>query len=385
MADIIVGRFALIDLIARGGSGAVWRAWDVKKERYCAAKVLLQRDSADLMRFVREKAVSFDHPHLLTPYGWGAEDAHVVIAMPLATGGTLHSLLKKQGPLGENAAIVILQQMLRGLEHIHAQGWVHRDIKPANIMFTDLRFGIIHSVLADFGIAMHKDDVRFTHHGHVNGTPGYMAPELFSLQDPTAASDIYSLGVVALAALNGKITLHDGGFREEEVDGYLQGVSPQLAAVIRGMLEIDPTERFQHASAVRASLPYVPPNSQLTLRSGKPLHIGSALPPLPPGAPGPRSRVPVHAPRELSMERIRSGSGVPSASSAPGALTPTPRPMLAPAHSTPVTRPASAPPSPMSTNGGSRIDKAGYVAIGIGAGLAVVAGSVAAYFIAGLF
>ena len=78
MADVIVGRFALIDLIAKGGSGSVWRAWDSKAQELCAAKVLRQRDSADLMRFVREKGVSFDHPHLLTPYGWGAEDEHGV-------------------------------------------------------------------------------------------------------------------------------------------------------------------------------------------------------------------------------------------------------------------------------------------------------------------
>src|SRR5699024_8616966 len=89
MADVIVVRFALIDLIGKGGSGSVWRAWDSKAEALCAAKVLRQRDSADLMRFVREKGVSFAHPHLLTPYGWGAEDEHVVIAMPLVSGGTL--------------------------------------------------------------------------------------------------------------------------------------------------------------------------------------------------------------------------------------------------------------------------------------------------------
>ncbi len=426
MADIIVGRFALIDLIARGGSGAVWRAWDVKKERYCAAKVLLQRDSADLMRFVREKAVSFDHPHLLTPYGWGAEDAHVVIAMPLATGGTLHSLLKKQGPLGEEAVTVILQQLLRGLEHVHAQGWVHRDVKPANVMFTEPRFGIIHAVLSDFGIAMHRDDVRFTSHGHVNGTPGYMAPELFSLAEPTPSSDLYALGVLALVALNGKVKLHDGAFREDELDTHLAGVSPQLASVIRHLLLADPAKRYQHASAVLASLPYVPPSTQLTLRDGKPLHIGTSLPPLPPGAPGPAHTPGAHTSKHVSMERIRAGRGVQSVSSAPSAGTPTPRPMYAPQNAsaqggqpqsqtprtprTPQTRklqnrpiptrmhPVAGPGSaPAPTSAGSvpaptsaaqqrpvgqqkkRIDRAGYVAIGIGTVLAIVAGGGASY------
>src|SRR5699024_11347407 len=105
---VIVGRFALIDLIAKGGSGSIWRAWDSKAEQVCAAKVLRQRDSADLMRFVREKGVSFDHPHLLTPYGWGAEDEHVVIAMPLVTGGTLESVVKHRGKLAEPAVVVVL-------------------------------------------------------------------------------------------------------------------------------------------------------------------------------------------------------------------------------------------------------------------------------------
>ena len=133
MADVIVGRFALIDLIAKGGSGSVWRAWDSKIQELCAAKVLRQRDSADLMRFVREKGVSFDHPHLLTPYGWGAEDEHVVIAMPLVSGGTLESVVRKRGKLAEPAVVVILDQLLDGLAHVHAEGWIHRDVKPANI------------------------------------------------------------------------------------------------------------------------------------------------------------------------------------------------------------------------------------------------------------
>ncbi|MDO5645965.1 MAG: protein kinase [Dermabacter sp.] len=322
MADVIVGRFALIDLIARGGSGAVWRAWDAKHERLCAAKVLLQRDSADLMRFVREKGVTFDHPNLLTPYGWGAEDAHVVIAMPLATGGTLDSLLRKQGPLGEAAVVVILQQMLRGLAHIHAEGWIHRDVKPANIMFRSEGFGIVHSVLSDFGIAVHRDDVRFTGYGFVNGTPGYMAPELFSLVEPAPTADLYALGVVAMVALNGKITLHDGAYRADELDSYLRGISPQLAHVIRRLVEPDVNRRYASADDALADMPYVAPSTRLTLRSGKPLHIGDLMPPLPPDAPGQSDPKPPKSVQDLSMEQIRSGRGVPSAPSAGTPSTP---------------------------------------------------------------
>src|SRR5699024_1256537 len=115
MADVIVGRFALIDLIAKGGSGSVWRAWDSETEELCAAKVLRQRDSADLMRFEREKGVTRGRPRLLPPWGWGAEGEQVVIAMPLVSGGKLESVVNTRGWVAGPAVVVILDQLLDGL------------------------------------------------------------------------------------------------------------------------------------------------------------------------------------------------------------------------------------------------------------------------------
>ena len=308
MADVIVGRFALIDLIAKGGSGSVWRAWDSKTEELCAAKVLRQRDSADLMRFVREKGVSFDHPHLLTPYGWGAEDEHVVIAMPLVSGGTLESVVKTRGRLAEPAVVVILDQLLDGLSHVHAEGWIHRDVKPANIMFEPRGTAFPVSRLADFGIAVHETDVRFTHVGMVNGTPGYMAPELFAMAEPAPSHDLYAAGVVALVALNGPIKLHDGSFRPDELTQLLRGVTPKLSAVIRGLVAAQPENRYQDADTVRRDLPRVPAGYPLAHADGTPLDLQDTLDPLPPNAPGaarPERPAPQVAP--ASMEAIRSG------------------------------------------------------------------------------
>ena len=308
MADVIVGRFALIDLIAKGGSGSVWRAWDSKTQELCAAKVLRQRDSADLMRFVREKGVSFDHPHLLTPYGWGAEDEHVVIAMPLVSGGTLESVVKTSGKLAEPAVVVILDQLLDGLSHVHAEGWIHRDVKPANIMFEPRGRQLPVSRLADFGIAVHETDVRFTHVGMVNGTPGYMAPELFSMAEPNPSHDLYAAGVVALVALNGPLTLHDGAFRPDELTRLLRGVTPKLSAVIRGLVAAQPEERYQDADAVRRDLPRVPPGYPLAHVDGSPLDLRDTLDPLPPNAPGAaRPERPAAQVAPASLEAIRSG------------------------------------------------------------------------------
>lgn len=321
MADVIVGRFALIDLIAKGGSGSVWRAWDQKTHEVCAAKVLRQRDSADLMRFVREKGVSFDHPHLLTPYGWGAEDEHVVIAMPLVSGGTLESVVKKRGKLAEPAVVVVLDQLLDGLQHVHEAGWIHRDVKPANIMFEPRGRAFPHSRLADFGIAVHESDVRFTHVGMVNGTPGYMAPELFSMAEPHPSHDLYAAGVVALVALNGPIKLHDGAFRPEELNQHLRGVSPKLSAVIRKLLAAQPEQRYQDAATVRRELPRVPAGYPLTHADGAPLDLVDTLPPLPPDAPGAqRPERPKPHPGAPTMEAIRAGEvqrGFSAASASP--------------------------------------------------------------------
>ena len=98
-SDVIAGRFALCDPLASGGTGTVWRAWDTRENRYCAAKVLRQRDSGDLVRFTREQGVRLAHAHLLTPYSWVAEDSHVLIASELATGGSLSTLLGDWGAL----------------------------------------------------------------------------------------------------------------------------------------------------------------------------------------------------------------------------------------------------------------------------------------------
>ncbi|HEX7349513.1 serine/threonine protein kinase [Brachybacterium sp.] len=394
MADVIVGRFALIDLIAKGGSGSVWRAWDSKTEELCAAKVLRQRDSADLMRFVREKGVSFDHPHLLTPHGWGAEDEHVVIAMPLVTGGTLESVVKKKGKLAEPSVVVILDQLLDGLSHVHAEGWIHRDVKPANIMFEARGRAFPASRLADFGIAVHETDVRFTHVGMVNGTPGYMAPELFSMAEPAPSHDLYAAGVVALVALNGPIKLHDGSFRPDELSQYLRGVTPKLSAVIRRLVAAQPEDRYQDADTVRRDLPRVPQGYPLTHADGTPLSFEDTLDPLPPNAPGaarPERPAPQVAPS--SMEAIRAGhvqqgfsSGSPSPQTGPQWAHRTP-PQGAPQQGTPPQHSGAFTPHPPTATqtgtgftGGqnSSRNRGTMIAVVLGAGSALVLGAIVA-------
>ncbi|WP_279403455.1 serine/threonine-protein kinase, partial [Arthrobacter sp. JCM 19049] len=162
MAEVIAGRFELIEHIAQGGSGSVWLARDLQCRRRCAAKVMRQSYSGELLRFVREQGVKFDHPHLLTPYGWAAVDDRVVIASQLMRGGNLHTALQDYGAMSPELTAEVLAQLLEALGHVHAAGWIHRDVKPANVLLELTGTGVPRVRLTDFGIAAHMDQPRLT-------------------------------------------------------------------------------------------------------------------------------------------------------------------------------------------------------------------------------
>jgi len=134
MGEVFAGRYELVDPIGRGGVGAVWRAWDRRRRRYVAAKVLQQSDAHSLLRFVREQALRIDHPHVLAPASWAADDDKVLFTMDLVGGGSLVHLIGDYGPLPPAFVCTLLDQLLSGLAAVHAEGVVHRDIKPANVL-----------------------------------------------------------------------------------------------------------------------------------------------------------------------------------------------------------------------------------------------------------
>ncbi|MDO5662283.1 MAG: serine/threonine-protein kinase [Brachybacterium sp.] len=277
MADVIAGRFELLDVLARGGTGSVWRARDLRTGAVCAAKVLRQRDSVDLLRFVREKDVTLAHPHVLTPTGWAAEDRHVVIAMPLVAGPTLEALLSRVGPLSTPSVALMLDQLLQALGHVHAHGWVHRDVKPSNLLWEASGAGRPRLRLADFGIAVRAEDVRFTHAGMVNGTPGYVAPEVFTGAEPAPVQDLYAAGMCALLALRPDHVPQDGAIPAPRLDAMLDGVDDQVAVVVRRLLAENPDGRFADATEARAALPRPRRRARLVAADGSEVTIPDLL------------------------------------------------------------------------------------------------------------
>ncbi len=173
--------------------GAVWRAWDHRRRRYVAAKVLLQSDAHSLLRFVREQALRIDHPHVLAPTSWAADDDKVLFTMDLVAGGSLVHLVGDYGPLPPAFVCNLLDQLLSGLAAVHAEDVVHRDIKPANVLLEATGRGRPKLRLSDFGIAMRLGEPRLTETDLVVGTPGYLAPEQMMGSEPDFPADLFAV------------------------------------------------------------------------------------------------------------------------------------------------------------------------------------------------
>ncbi|MFD5522626.1 serine/threonine-protein kinase [Streptomyces virginiae] len=329
MGEVFAGRYELIDPIGRGGAGAVWRAWDHRRRRYVAAKVLLQSDAHTLLRFVREQALRIDHPHVLAPASWAADDDKVLFTMDLVGGGSLGHVIGDYGALPPRFVCTLLDQLLSGLAAVHAEGVVHRDIKPANILLEATGSGRPHLRLSDFGISMRKGEPRLTETNYVVGTPGYFAPEQLMGAEPDFAADLFAVGLVALYLLQGSKpdsrALVDH-FLAHGIPAAPQNVPAALWDVIANLLQPDPQSRFRTATGARKALAeaveLLPPPAP----DEDPVEVFDQLGPLPPGF-GPDGP---------------TGTGTSAPPTAPPTATPTPTPTGSGSASAPPPQPPTA-------------------------------------------
>lgn len=198
-------RYQLASRIAVGGMGEVWKASDRVIGRTVAIKILkpeLVDAPGFLERFRTEgkHAARVDHDGIARVYDYGEQDGSAFLVMELVHGEPLSTVLSREGPLPTDHVLDIVAQTASALHAAHSAGLVHRDIKPDNLLIEpDGRVKI-----ADFGIARATDQVPFTVVGQVMGTVHYAAPEQLGGRPVTAASDIYSLGVVAYESLAGR-------------------------------------------------------------------------------------------------------------------------------------------------------------------------------------
>ncbi|MEU6849338.1 protein kinase [Actinacidiphila alni] len=307
MGEVFAGRYELVDPIGRGGVGAVWRAWDHRRRRYVAAKVLQQRDAHALLRFVREQAMRIDHPHVLAPASWAADDDKVLFTMDLVRGGSLSHLIGDYGPLPPHYVCVLLDQLLSGLTAVHAEGVVHRDIKPANILLEATGTGTPHLRLSDFGIAMRKGEPRLTETDYVVGTPGYFAPEQLVGAEPDVPADLYAVGLVALYLLGGQkpdAQAISERFLAAGMPPAPMGVPEPLWQVIGALLQPDPHARFRTATGARKALSAAVEMLGEPPADDEPVEVFDQIGPLPEGF-GPGGPLPASAPAAPGADAAR--------------------------------------------------------------------------------
>ncbi|WP_026918064.1 serine/threonine-protein kinase [Gordonia shandongensis] len=314
---VIADRYRLVRLIATGGMGQVWEALDTRLGRRVAVKVLkaeYSNDSEFLRRFRTEAQTTarLNDPGIANVFDYGETsdgnggDPLAYLVMELVDGEPLNSVITRMGQLSLAHTLDMLEQTGRALQAAHTAGLVHRDVKPGNILITPA--GQVK--ITDFGIAKAVDAAPVTQTGMVMGTAQYISPEQAMGGEATAASDVYSLGVVGFEALTGRRPfLGDGAINVAMK--HIQEAPPPLPesvpAPVRELIDItlskDPAQRYatggEFADAVAA------------VRAGH-------RPPVPRAAGGAPAAVPTSSTRAMTASsRPVTAHQPPAASRAP--------------------------------------------------------------------
>ncbi|MFF3344516.1 serine/threonine-protein kinase [Streptomyces sp. NPDC002779] len=256
---LLAGRYRLGDVLGRGGMGTVWRAQDETLGRTVAVKELRFPSSIEeeekrrlITRTLREaKAIArIRNNSAVTVYDVVDEDDRPWIVMELVEGKSLAEVIREDGLLKPRRAAEVGLAVLDVLRSAHRQGILHRDVKPSNVLIAD--DGRV--VLTDFGIAQVEGDPSITSTGMLVGAPSYISPERARGHKPGPAADLWSLGGLLYAAVEG-VPPYDRGSAIATLTAVMtepleepKNAGP-LRDVIHGLLTKDPAQRLDDAGA----------------------------------------------------------------------------------------------------------------------------------------
>jgi serine/threonine-protein kinase len=328
---VVAGRFLLLEQLAEGAMGSVYRAWQQSMQREVALKLVpakLVAREAVRRRLLREARATglLRSPHVVSSYDSGfTQSGEFFIAMELVRGRSLARLLRDEGPLPLPRALSILRQLCRALEAVHAAGFVHRDLKPGNVL-VERRDGHDLVRLVDFGLVrtLGEDQSRITLSGETIGSPAYLSPEQAAGQPAGPAADLYALGVIAFELVSGRLPFHAHNvFQLMAMHIYAAppplvaatGFAPAfwaLSGIVKRCLQKDPQQRPGSALELREALaaidprgceapavpPDAPPPEWERIAQDLPTFHGR-------GGPGERGRRPGRLRRALARARLR--------------------------------------------------------------------------------
>ncbi len=257
-------------LLAQGGMGTIYRAYDLLSRREVALKIpdpMLIGDPAQYERFQRELEVmnTLHYPAIQHGLGSGNFNRTPYLVTEMVEGESMRHLIETRAPLPPEQAISLIRKVAEGMAYCHEHGVVHRDLKPENILIT----ADGQPVILDFGLALTKGARRVTYANlsSTAGTPDYMAPEQIEGRRGDERTDLYAIGTMLYELLSGK-TPFGGDSNLAVMAQHLQGaiprldrqqpgISPQLAAVVARTLQRDPDDRYPALRAMVEDLDHL--------------------------------------------------------------------------------------------------------------------------------
>jgi tRNA A-37 threonylcarbamoyl transferase component Bud32 len=256
--QLIAGRYKIIELIGKGASAVVYRAFDTKLNREVALKIIPRKAGLEerVKREIRV-AASLNHPTIVHLYDFLVSEDYYVVVLELVEGISLRKMIERKKKLPWDKATYIAIQLASALEEAHKKQILHKDIKPENVLVT--KDGKVK--LTDFGIA---SLITRSRERAVSGTIGYMSPEQLTGKYLDETSDIFSLGVILYEMLTGVNPFIAPDVKEaahrvlnlnpEEPHLIDPSIPKKLSDIVMKSIAKDPDFRFQSAAVLKKAL-----------------------------------------------------------------------------------------------------------------------------------
>ena len=263
---VVARRYKILGTLGVGGMGVVYRAHDQTLNVEIALKVLrpeVATDEGFLQRFRHELVVArrITHRHVIRIHDLGVYRGMHFMTMDMVEGRSLRQIIKKQGAFELKEALKILRQVASALEEAHRQGVIHRDLKPENILIDQAEDAYI----TDFGIARSVNTPGLTRTGEIVGTPDYLSPEQARGEEVGPRSDLYTLGLIFIEMLSGKLPFPSGTIFEvlaQRISGTpytleelgVADVPPPILKMVGSLVARSPDKRLESATQLLEAL-----------------------------------------------------------------------------------------------------------------------------------